>query len=65
MDINKGDTVKAGQKFGMMKFGSRIDLFLPLNTELFIKLKDKVVGGETIIGKLKRIKNENYPFYCA
>jgi len=53
-DINKGDTVKAGQKFGMMKFGSRIDLFLPLNTELYIKLKDKVVGGETIIGKLKK-----------
>ncbi|HPI19900.1 MAG TPA: phosphatidylserine decarboxylase family protein [Candidatus Kapabacteria bacterium] len=53
-DINQGDTVKAGQKFGMMKFGSRIDIFLPLDAELFIKLNDKVVGGETIIAKFKK-----------
>ncbi len=53
-DINQGDTVKAGQKFGMMKFGSRIDLYLPLDAELFVKLNDKVVGSETIIAKFKK-----------
>lgn len=52
-DISAGDEVKAGQKFGMMKFGSRIDIFLPLSSEIFVKLNDKVVGSETIIAKLK------------
>ena len=44
--------VVQGSDAGFIKFGSRVDLFLPLNTKLNIKLNQKVRGGETIIGKL-------------
>jgi phosphatidylserine decarboxylase len=47
-----GDNLQTGQKFGMIKFGSRTDLLLPKNVELLVKVGDRVVGGETIIGKL-------------
>ena len=48
-----GDTLDIGEKYGLIKFGSRTDLLMPENTEIFVKVGDKVVGGETIIGKLK------------
>lgn len=48
----EGDNLEAGQRFGMIKFGSRTDLLLPHNIELFVRVGDRVVGGETIIGKL-------------
>lgn len=57
-ELKNGDTVEAGQKFGMMKFGSRMDVMLPLDAEIFVKVRDKVVGGETILGRLRK-KNEN------
>lgn len=44
--------VVQGSDAGFIKFGSRVDLFLPLNTKLNIKLNQKVRGGETIIGEL-------------
>lgn len=48
--IHEGQQVKQGERFGMIKFGSRLDIFLPLNTDLKIKLNDKVKSGKTIIG---------------
>lgn len=48
--VKPGDSVKAGQRFGMIKFGSRVDLFLPKNVEVKVKLNQKVRAGETIIG---------------
>ncbi|MFQ6031866.1 MAG: phosphatidylserine decarboxylase family protein [Candidatus Zixiibacteriota bacterium] len=48
--LKQGDLVKAGDRFGMIKFGSRLDLFLPENVQLRVKLNDKVKAGETIIG---------------
>ena len=53
--VSEGDTVIIGQKFGMIKFGSRVELFLPASIELTISPGDMVRGGETIIGKF----NEN------
>lgn len=47
-----GDELDIGQKFGLIKFGSRTDLLMPKNVEIKVKIGDKVVGGETIIGKL-------------
>ena len=44
-------TVKQGEDSGFIKFGSRIDLFLPLNTKLNIKINQKVKGGITVISK--------------
>jgi phosphatidylserine decarboxylase len=52
-DLIIGQEIKAGDKIGMMKFGSRMDISLPINTEITIKVGDRVVAGETIIAKLK------------
>ena len=48
----------AGERFGMIKFGSRTDLFLPVGTQLNICKGDKVYGGMTIIGTINQIKGE-------
>jgi phosphatidylserine decarboxylase len=45
-------TVKSGEIFGMMKFGSRVDLYLPKNVRLNVKCGDKVRAGETILGEI-------------
>ncbi len=47
-----GDKLEIGQKYGLIKFSSRTDLLMPKNVELFVKIGDRVVGGETIIAKL-------------
>ncbi len=47
-----GKRVVSGTQAGFIKFGSRADLFLPLDTEICVNLGDNVVGGETIIAKL-------------
>lgn len=46
------DQVIQGADSGFIKFGSRVDLFLPLNTKINVKLNQKVRGGESIIAKL-------------
>ena len=50
--LKPGDRVTTGQRYGVMKFGSRIDLFLPLSATIQVKAGDKVVGGETTIATL-------------
>ena len=49
---NKGDKLKIGERIGMIRFGSRTDLFLPMNAEISVKIGDMVKAGITIIGKL-------------
>jgi phosphatidylserine decarboxylase len=51
--IREGFHVKKGERFGMIKFGSRADIFLPENVEIKVKLNEKVKGGETILGEIK------------
>lgn len=50
---NEGDTSKAGHEFGFIKFGSRMDVFLPLDTEVTCKIGDKTKGGIDVIAKMK------------
>ncbi len=50
--INVGDTVKAGHRFGMMKFGSRMDILVPSNVSIKVKKGQKTIGGETIMGEI-------------
>jgi len=45
--------VNAADEFGFIKFGSRVDVLLPLNTELSVKIGDKVQGRVTKLGTLK------------
>ena len=50
---NEGDTAKAGHEFGFIKFGSRMDVFLPLDTEITCKIGDKTKGGIDVIAKMQ------------
>jgi phosphatidylserine decarboxylase len=47
-----GDQVRAGDRYGIMKFGSRMDVFIPVTAEIRVKVGQSVRGGETIIAVL-------------
>jgi phosphatidylserine decarboxylase len=49
--VKEGDNLKIGERIGLIKFSSRTDVLMPLNTEVTVRLGDKVKGGETIIGR--------------
>lgn len=53
-DIKQGDTVTIGQKFGMMKFGSRMDVIVSPETEILVNVGDRVISAESVIAKLKK-----------
>ncbi len=50
--IRKGDELIAGERFGMMKFGSRMDIIVPSNVEIKVKEGDRTIAGESILGKI-------------
>lgn len=50
--VSIGDSVDQTTELGFIRFGSRVDLYLPLGTKLNVKLRDKVKGSQTIIGTL-------------
>jgi phosphatidylserine decarboxylase len=49
---HEGDTVRAGDRFGVMKFGSRMDVFVPCSATLHVKVGQKVRGGITLLATL-------------
>jgi len=49
---NVGDELKKGERFGMIRFGSRTELYLPLNAKVLVKVGDHVLGGSTIVAQL-------------
>jgi len=49
---NVGDELKKGERFGMIRFGSRTELYLPLDAEVLVKTGDHVSGGSTVIARL-------------
>lgn len=51
--VEKGEHVDIDDFIGFIKFGSRVDIYLPLGTEILVKLGDKTVGGITEIARLK------------
>ena len=52
-ELKVGDNVTIGERFGMIKFGSRVDIFVPGNWTPNVKLNDNVHAGETILFELK------------
>ncbi|MBI3598053.1 MAG: phosphatidylserine decarboxylase family protein [Nitrospirae bacterium] len=48
-----GAKMKTGERFGLIRFGSRVDLIVPAGTGIRVSVGDKVVGGETILGKFR------------
>nr|WKN39728.1 phosphatidylserine decarboxylase family protein [Tunicatimonas sp. TK19036] len=54
--IQEGDAVRQGEEFGFIKFGSRVDVFLPLNAEVKVAIGEKTKAGRTIIAELAESK---------
>ena len=50
--VKPGDSLRRGERYGMIKFGSRLDVYMPINTEIKVTLGEKVCAGETVIGKI-------------
>jgi phosphatidylserine decarboxylase len=50
--VREGDDVQAGQRFGLIRFGSRVDVFLPEGSRVAVQPRQKVKAGKTIIGYL-------------
>jgi phosphatidylserine decarboxylase len=50
-----GDEVKKGERFGMIRFGSRTEVYLPLDAEILVKVGDRVAGGLTVIARLPQV----------
>lgn len=47
-----GETVAKGERISLIQFGSRVNVYLPLKSEVTVKLGDKVFGGQTVVGRL-------------
>ena len=52
--VTQGDVLETGEQIGMMKFGSRMDIILPLDAEILVHKDERTRGGETIIARLKK-----------
>lgn len=51
-----GETVRGGRRYGMIKFGSRVDLYLPISAEVQVNIGDKVKGGTTPMARLASLQ---------
>ena len=55
-NLKAGDCVERGQRMGLIKFGSRVDVLLPAETELRVKTGDRVKGGSSILGVMPSVR---------
>ena len=51
-----GDRLKRGERYGLIRFGSRLDVYLPIDVEPLVKLGDITVAGETVLGKIGSVR---------
>ncbi len=51
--LKGGERVARGERFGLIRFGSRVDVYLPIEAEVRVKVGDKVKAGESVLGSLK------------
>jgi phosphatidylserine decarboxylase len=52
-DLNEGQEVRAGERFGLIRFGSRVDLYLPKGVAPLVDVGQRAVGGETVLADLE------------
>ena len=52
-NIKEGDTAEVGKEFGMIKFGSRVDFFLPIDADIQVEIGDDITGQVSVLGYLK------------
>jgi len=50
--VKPGDIIAAGQRIGLIRFGSRVDVYLPAGTEPLVLLGQRVIAGETVLGEV-------------
>jgi phosphatidylserine decarboxylase len=50
--VKEGQPVQQGGEMGFIKFGSRVDIFLPLDAKVNVQLNQKVSGGETVLAEI-------------
>ena len=50
--IKPGDILAAGQRVGLIRFGSRVDVYLPAGTEPKVLIGQKVIAGETVLAEI-------------
>ena len=55
-DLQVGHRVQRGERFGIIKFGSRMEIYLPREVEVKVRLRDKVRAGESILGEFKNAR---------
>ncbi|MGK7368736.1 MAG: phosphatidylserine decarboxylase family protein [Candidatus Halalkalibacterium sp. M3_1C_030] len=60
--ITEQNEVKAGNRFGMMKFGSRMDVLVPKEVEVMVQEGDRTVAGESVLGKINQTVNAEDTF---
>jgi phosphatidylserine decarboxylase len=50
--VKSGDTVGAGQRVGLIRFGSRVDVYLPAGTDPKVLMGQRIIAGETVLGEI-------------
>jgi phosphatidylserine decarboxylase len=61
--VQEGDELRVGQRFGLIRFGSRVDVYLPTDAQLLVGVGQKAIAGETALADLK--SNEAPRIYVA
>ena len=52
-DAREGDTLRAGERFGIIRFGSRTDIYLPVGVKPLVSVGQTMIGGETVVATLE------------
>jgi phosphatidylserine decarboxylase len=58
--VREGDVLERGQRIGLMKFGSRMDVFLPTSASLTVRVGERVAGGETVLATLEDVHGREH-----
>ena len=61
-DLEEGSEVKAGERYGIIRFGSRLDIYLPMKTAIIVAPGQTCIGGETVIADFKLKKTQEPKF---
>jgi phosphatidylserine decarboxylase len=56
--VGEGDSVGVGQRYGLIRFGSRVDVYLPPGQGCLVAVGQRAVGGETVLSDLKSSETE-------
>jgi phosphatidylserine decarboxylase len=51
--VREGDRLEAGQRFGLIRFGSRVDVYMPLSTQILVGVGQMAIAGETVLADLQ------------